>query len=450
MWPTILAVVFGVLFVAAAIAAVWLFAQRQALREQRATLERDLADTTTQVDTYRQAIREHEQEVAQLQRQLAVADEQQQGLKRQFDEAQQMAQKTFESLAHDALDKSYKRFVELASQRFKTEQSDASKQLEARKQAIEALVKPVREALSKQEQAFAEMDKRHRESHGGLSERLRALLEAQDRLQSSTQNLTMALRRPEVRGRWGEIQLRRVAELAGMIPHCDFNGQQTQDTEGGARRPDMVVNLPAGRTIVIDSKTPINAYIEAIECESDDDRATCLERHARHIEDQVRALSAKDYQRQFDRAPDFVVLFIPGEAFLHAAVQVKPDLIERAMNLNVVIATPTTLISLLKAVEMGWREERLAESAEQIKTLGVELHTRVATLIEKVQVLGDRLEKTIKAYNDMVGSLETRVAVTARKFKELGADSNKELPAEGEMRIIERTPRPISLPEEAT
>ncbi|MEM7626000.1 MAG: DNA recombination protein RmuC [Planctomycetota bacterium] len=403
------------------------------LARQRSALARELADAERQNDSLRESNR-------QLGTDIAVAKESQANIKQQFAQAQAALQDAFKSLSADALHKANEQFLQLAEQKLKGEQKDAVAQLDQRKLAIESLVKPIGEKLEKATSVIGEIEKSRKEAYGGLKQHLAAMVSDQKRLRDETANLVKALRRPEVRGQWGEMQLRRVAELAGMAAHCDFTEQAT--AESGTLRPDMVVDLPGGRQIVVDAKTPITAYIDAAEATEDAERDTNLARHVRHIEDKVAELGSKRYQDHFQTA-DFVVLFIPGESFLYAAASRKPDLIESAMNRNVVIATPTTLISLLKVVALGWREEQLADNAKKIKNLGQELHKRVATLTRHLDNLGKAVGKTVEHYNKFVGSYESQVMVQTRKFQELGADSPKELPAEGEIPQVEIVPREL-------
>ncbi len=351
---------------------------------------------------------------------------------------------TLDGVARRSLDESGKVFLELAKKTFEKEQGDAHAALDMRKTAIHEMLKPINEGLARTQRVVEELKLSGTETYGGVRQHLTALLEDQRRLRDETANLVKALRRPEVRGQWGEMQLRRVAELAGMAAHCDFTEQSSVRSDTGGLRPDMVVTLPGGREIVVDAKTPITAFIDAAECDDDTDRDTCLARHVKHIEDKVVELSSKRYQDHFASA-DFVVLFIPGESFLYAAAQRKPELIEAAMNRNVVIATPTTLISLLKVVALGWREEQLADNAKKIRDLGQELHKRVATLSSHLNNLGKAVGKTVEHYNKFVGSYESQVLVQTRRFQDLGADSPKELPAEGTLPSVDITPRQLAM-----
>jgi DNA recombination protein RmuC len=271
------------------------------------------------------------------------------------------------------------------------------------------------------------------------------LAETQKELRSETGNLVSALRdRPNVRGRWGEIQLRRVVEMAGMLEHCDFETQQHVPTEDGRLRPDLVVKLPGGGCVVVDAKVACQAYIEAIECTDADERAAKLHDHARQVRDHLVKLAARSYWAQFERTPDFVVLFIPGENFLSAAMEQDPALLEDGFANRVLIATPTTLVGLLRTVAYGWRQETIAESAKTISDLGRELYTRLATMTEHFAKLGRGLETAVRSYNETVGSLETRVLPSARKFKENGIAPAGEL---APIAVVERAVRPVTAPE---
>ena len=319
---------------------------------------------------------------------------------------------TLDGVATRSLKESGEVFLARAKEVFEREQDKASAALETRKVAIDAMLKPINDGLTRTHKVVEELRLSGQQTYGGVQQHLLTLLEDQKRLRDETANLVKALRRPEVRGQWGEMQLRRVAELAGMAAYCDFTEQNSVRSDGsgsggGGLRPDMVVTLPGGREIVVDAKTPITAFIDAAECTDDADRDTCLARHVKHIEDKVAELSSKRYQDHF-RTADFVVLFIPGESFLYAAAQRKPELIETAMNRNVVIATPTTLISLLKVVALGWREEQLAENAMKIRDLGQELHKRVATLSKHLDNLGKAVGKTVEHYNKFVAATTRR------------------------------------------
>jgi len=357
-------------------------------------------------------------------------------------DARQQMSDTFKALAGDALKQSSEQFLQLADQRLQNQQNTASQDLDQRKKAIEQLVKPLKETLDKYNTAVHDVEKSRIEAYGSLRTQLGALVEDQRTLRDETANLVKALRRPEVRGRWGEIQLKRVVELAGMIDRCDFDEQVTITADGQTQRPDMVINLPNNRTIVIDAKTPLDAYLNSIEAKDEDQQRTFLETHAQQIMRKVNDLSTKGYIEQFHRSPEFVVLFIPGEPFLYAAVQVRPDLIEAAMAKNVIIATPSTLISLLKAVAAGWREQKLAENAQLISEAGAELHLRLCTAIKHLADVGNSLTSTTNAYNRFVGSFESRVMVQARKFEELGAAANnKQLP--DTIEPVEKLPRDV-------
>jgi DNA recombination protein RmuC len=362
-----------------------------------------------------------------------------------LEDARGSLETTLKALAADALASSNQSFLELAKAQLEQLQQKTTTDLEQRKQAVEHLVAPIRESLSKVDVRLHELEVVRTRAYSELATQVRSLAETQKELRSETGNLVSALRdRPNVRGRWGEIQLRRVVEMAGMLEHCDFETQAHVATEDGRFRPDLVVKLPGGGNVVVDAKVACQAYIEALECTDDDLRAVKLRDHARQVRDHVSKLAAKSYWSQFQRTPDFVVLFIPGENFLNAALEQDPALLEDGFTERVLIATPTSLVALLRTVAFGWRQETIAESAKQISDLGRELYTRLGTLTEHFAKVGRGLETAVKSYNEAVGSLETRVLPSARKFKEHGIAPAAELTPLGG---VERSVRPVTAAE---
>ena len=350
-----------------------------------------------------------------------------------LEEAQSSFETTMKALAADALATSNRSFLEIANA-----------QLDQRKQAVEHLVTPIKESLQKVDGRLQELEVARTRAYSELSTQVRALADTQRELRTETGNLVTALRSPVVRGRWGEMQLRRVVEMAGMLAHCDFVEQQTVTSDGGRLRPDLVVRLPGGKQVVVDAKAPLQAYLEALEAKDEDTRQARLADHARQIRDHVAKLSAKSYWSQFDSTPEFVVLFLPGETFFSAALEQDPSLIEEGVNQQVILATPTTLIALLRAVAYGWRQETIAESAKAISELGRELYSRLGTLTDHFAKVGRSLETAVRSYNEAVGSLETRVLPSARRFKEQGISPTGELAA---LPAIERSVRPVTAPE---
>jgi len=321
----------------------------------------------------------------------------------------------------------------------------AKSQLEPREQAVEQLVAPIAESLKKVDGKLQELEVARAGAYSELRTQVGQLVDAQKELRSETGNLVSALRdRPNVRGRWGEIQLRRVVEMAGMVEHCDFETQKHVALEDGRLRPDLVVSLPGGKSVVVDAKFAGQAYLESLGARDDDERLARLRDHARQVREHVTKLSAKSYWSQFENTPEFVVLFIPGETYLSAALEQDPGLIEDGVNQQVIIATPTTLIALLRAVAYGWRQETIAESARVISDLGRDLYTRLATFTEHVAKVGRGLETAIKSYNEAVGSLETRVLPSARKFKENGISPAAEL---AQLDVVDRSVRPVTAAE---
>lgn len=366
---------------------------------------------------------EHAALRATLEGERRAAEAQLDGLRQARD---QLAQ-TFSALSSQALKHNNEEFLKLARENLKQFHVQAQGELAQREQAIEHLVKPIREALGKTEQQIRDIEKERKEAYGALHKHLESMARAQESLQGETRNLVQALRRPQVRGRWGEMTLRRLVELAGMVEHCDFDEQSHVRTEDGALRPDMIVSMPDGRQVVVDVKTPLEAYLDAMEAADDTQRQRELERHARHLRERVKELAGKAYWRQFTHSPDFVVLFIPGEHFLSAALEIDRDLLEDALRQKVILATPTSFVALLRAVAYGWRQEQLARNAEVIREVGEELYNRLATFTEHLSRLGNSLGSSIDHYNKAVGSFDTRVLPGARRFTELGIHAKKDI-----------------------
>jgi len=350
-------------------------------------------------------------------------------------------QNAFKALAADALKSNNQSFLEFAQETLKRFQSEASADLQAKQKAVEDLVSPVRESLDKVDVQIQQMEIARGEAYGDLRAQVQSLIITQKELQSQTGNLVRALRTPNVRGRWGEIQLRRVVEIAGMLPYCDFTEQETITTDTGRMRPDLVVKLPGGKHVVVDAKTPLQAFLDAFETTDEEKRRTCLATHARQVRDHINTLSGKKYWEQFESTPEFVVMFLPGETFFSAALEQDTALIEHGVLNKVIPASPTTLIALLKAINYGWNQEKLARNAQQISELGKELHERLRRLATHITAVGTNLDRAVEAYNHAVGSLENRVLVSARKFAELGASVAEDIP---ELEPIETTARALS------
>lgn len=336
-----------------------------------------------------------------------------------------------------------KAFMDLAGTTMSKYFSAASNDLESRQKAIGTIVKPVNEALDRYDRQIRELERAREKAYGGLLQQVQSLAESQNALQRETGKLTSALSKPHVRGRWGEITLKRVAELAGMQDHCDFVEQASVDAGDGLMRPDMIIQLPAGRNIVVDSKVPLAAYLEAQAAGSADERETLMENHARHVQTHIRQLSKKAYWTQFQPTPEFVVLFIPGENFFSAALARDQNLIETGAASQIILATPTTLISMLKTVAMGWRQEALAENAKVISALGSDLYQRLAVMTSHFKSLGRDIERTTESYNKMLGSYERRVLATARKFNGLGITLKSDTPLP-KIDPVEKQPRRLS------
>ena len=372
----------------------------------------------------------------ELKSQQAIADERKQTMQ----QAEERLAASFAELASKKFNDHSESFLRLAKQSLGTEHERASSRMTEKEQAITQLIKPIQDALEKTHKQIDDIEKTRHQAFGGIQAQLKVMTESQEALQGETRKLTTALRRPEVRGQWGELTLRRVAELAGMANRCDFVEQVHKEVDGGAVRPDMIVRLPDEGTIVVDAKTPLDAYLSAIDAATDQEKKAALQRHARKVSERVRELASKSYWAQFEQSPQFVVLFIPGDQFLSAAMDENPNLHDEALRQSIIIATPTTLVALLKTVAYGWQQVQLAENAEEIKRLAQDMHDRLSTFTGHLAKLGKQLESAVKAYNSAVGSMERKVLPGARKFVELGVQPKAEIAA---LNPIETTARGI-------
>ena len=356
-----------------------------------------------------------------------------------FEAANSKLTAAFSELANQSLKSNSENFLRLAEQNLGTQQERAKRELSEREKAVENLVKPIRDALQQSQKQISELEKSRSEAYGSIRAQLETMQISQRTLAEETHNLAKALRRPEVRGRWGEITLRRLVELAGMVEHCDFK-EQVHNVEGDKiMRPDMIVSMPDKRELIVDVKTPLDAYLEAVEAKDDAQRNLHLQRHARNLREHTRKLASKGYWDQFERSPEFVILFIPGDQFLSAALNEDPDLIEFALSQQIILATPTSFVALLKAVAYGWRQLALAENAEEIRRLAEDLYGRLGTFVAHLNKVGKNLAMSVENYNRAVGSLERKVLPGARKFVELGIRPKKELESAEPLESLPRT-----------
>lgn len=406
-------------------------------------VRQQLKEAREDFETLRERLRQAETARAAADTRVSEAEKNLVEQKALLDEAKTKLSDTFRSLAAEALAGNNRGFLILAEEKFKALKEDAATDLETRKKAIETLVQPLSETLSAYQKEAKELEEKRIRELTSVGEQLKTLTTVQTTLQSETARLVNALRSPQVRGRWGEIALRKTAELAGMSPHCDFVEQESVTTEDGRFRPDMVVKLPAGREVVVDSKVPLGGFLEALDAKTDEEREAALAKHASQVNQHVAKLASKEYWDQFAAAPEFVVLFIPNDSFLAAAAEKDPTLVESALTRKVVIATPTTFIALLRAIAYGWRQELVAESAQRISALGQELSDRMGTLVEHLIKVGKAMGNAVESYDAAVASFESRILPSARKFKELGAGGKKEIE---ELRPIGRIPRAPSAP----
>jgi DNA recombination protein RmuC len=397
-------------------------------------------------------------ELSEARRAQAIAETQNTELRRSLDEqkalldsAEEKLTDTFRALAAQALAANNQGFLTLAAEKLGAARKESDDSLAARQTAIDGMLKPVKESLDRVDNKIQEIERERGQAYGRLTELVGSLRESQTKLSSETGNLVRALRAPAVRGRWGEIQLKRVVELAGMIEHCDFVQQETLAGDDGRLRPDMIVKLPGGREVVVDAKVPLEAYLAALEAESEEVRGEQLLRHAAQIHAHILKLSAKGYWAELPCTPEFVVMFLPNEAMYSAALQVQPTLIEEGVAKKVLIATPTTLIALLLTAHYGWHQERLAENAQAISEQGRELHSRLASMFDHWSKVGAALGKATDSYNQAVGSFERKVRPAVRKLEDMGAGSEKSVvvlePIEARPRVLttEEAPPP-SLP----
>lgn len=383
----------------------WLVAAYRAQRAER-LLSVDLEVARSRLQT--QSGLEHERSVA-------------------IERAHERLKSAFDDLAAASLRSNSELFLKLARENLGQQHLQAAHTLKEREQAIETLLKPVQEALKRTETQISSIEKERHEAFGAIRQHLESVNLTQTALQRETRNLVNALRRPEVRGQWGELSLRRLVELAGMTPHCDFTEQVHTESEEGALRPDLIVHMPDGRDLVVDVKAPLDAYLEAVDAPNDDVRVAALRRHSQLVADRVRELASKAYWKQFEKSPDFVILFIPGDQFLAAALNERPGLLDEAIRQSVILATPTSFIAMLKAIAYGWRQQALAQNAATIRDLGEELYKRLSVFGSHLGRVGAALGRGVEAYNSAVGSLERQVLPAARRFTELGLQSDRAL-----------------------
>ena len=419
-------------------------------------LEKRASGAEARIEELRQQVQQKDSDINQMRGELDIERQSKVEAITRLDESQKNLEEqkllleamktemtdTFNALSSAALKSSSEDFLRLASEHLGKVVADTKGKLGEHQAAMDGMIKPLSETLKRYEEQIRAIEESRHKAYGSLEEQLRALALTHEHLQRETSNLVSALRKPQVRGRWGEMQLRRVAELSGMSMHCDFTEQQSVDTEKGRIRPDMLVHLPMDREIVVDSKVSLEAYLDAIAASTEDERKSKMEKHAQQVRSHMNKLASKEYWSQFKQSPEFVVLFIPGESFLSSALDMDNTIIEDGIQKRVIIASPTTFIALLRAIAYGWRQEQLTKNAQEISELGRQLYERMNTLVQHFDSIGSNLEKAIGAYNKTVGSMETRVLPSIRRFKELGVTGADEIPV---IKQIDQTPRNLSI-----
>ncbi len=418
-------------------------ARFETIAQRVPVLDRELAAARSLVEERERKLAEVQVRLAEV---LARLDETEKAATEKLElmaRAETSMKDAFQALSMDALDKSRAAFLDQAHATFGQFRENALKEFAAKETTFAQLVSPIRESLSRFETHVHDLEQKRTEAYAGLSEQFASFREGQTLLRGETEKLVTALRAPSVRGRWGEFQLRRVVEMAGMVQHCDFVEQSTIQGEDGRLRPDLIVHLPGGKTVVVDAKVPLTAYLDAKDARDENSRRDLIQLHAKHLRKHVGELSDKSYSDQLSSSPDFVVMYVPIESAFADAVQADPSLLDDAVEGNVIPAGPMTLLSLLKGAAYGWRQERIAESAEKISELGKELYNRISVMANHMGGVGDALGKATLAYNKAIGSMESRVLVQARRFKDLGAAVGEDIP---EIETVSHIPRQLAIP----
>ena len=418
-------------------------ARFEAIAQRVPVLERELASSRAQVNERETKLGEAQVRIAEALTRLDQSEKAAVEKLELISRAEISLKDAFQALSADALDKSRAAFLDQAHATFGQFRESALKDFAAKETTFAQLVSPIRESLSKFEIHVHDIEQKRTEAYSGLSEQFASFKESQSLLRGETEKLVTALRAPSVRGRWGEFQLRRVVEMAGMVQHCDFVEQHTIQGEDSRLRPDLIVHLPGGKTVVVDAKVPLSAYLDAKDAEDENSRRGLIQLHAKHLRKHVGELADKSYADQLPSSPDFVVMYVPIESAFADAVQADPSLLDDAVEGNVIPAGPMTLLSLLKGAAYGWRQERIAESAEQISELGKELYNRISVMAGHFGAVGEALGKATMAYNKAVGSMESRVLVQARRFKDLGASVGDDIP---EIETVSHAPRQLAIP----